>query len=204
MENVAVVLFEVESEGYQAFSELKSLAVSPQYVVSQSALVKNVAGRIVPLEWNDTGVNTTDDITRGGLIGLVVGVIGGPLGMLLGASYGTLLGGLVDTADSIDESSIINVVAGKLLENEVAIIALVKEEDEQPFDTLFARYGCQIIRFDAADMAQQVEEARDAEAELQRQARAQLRAQKKADREQKIAERRAAIQASFEEFEASL
>ncbi len=200
MVNVAVVLFDVESEGYQAFSEMKKVDLSADLAVSQAALVKKVEDRIVPLEWGDTGINSTDDTRWGGLIGLTVGIIGGPLGMLLGASYGALVGSTIDAADSFDEKSMIEIVAGKLYEDEVAIIALVQEEDETVFEQIFSNFNCQIIRFDAEDVALQVEEARKTELELQRQALAEMHAQKKADREKKLAERRELMEAGLAEF----
>lgn len=43
-ENVFVVKFAVESEAYQAFSELKFAALTNDYVISQAFLVKNQGG----------------------------------------------------------------------------------------------------------------------------------------------------------------
>ena len=69
MENIIIVNFDVESEAYQAFTELKPNAVTENYVVSQTALAKNTEGRVAVLDGFDTGVETKNDTQMGGLIG---------------------------------------------------------------------------------------------------------------------------------------
>lgn len=204
MENVVIVLFNVESEGYQAFAHVEQKPYTDDYVVSQFDLVKREGDNLIPCNRGDSGINTTDDAWKGGLIGALVGILGGPFGILLGGATGATIGMTFDVDDAIENESMVEMAATKLFDGEVALIALVQEEAEEPFNTLFDGLDCTIMRQDAAEVAEEVEEARDAEAELVRQAKLAMKAQRKADREQKIAERRASIKASFDEFKEKL
>ena len=79
------------------------------------------------------GINTTDDMLIGGLVGSLVGVLGGPLGVLLMGSYGMLAGSLIDSADAVSGETMIEMTAGKMLQGEVALIALVYIEGGYQF-----------------------------------------------------------------------
>ena len=197
-ENVVVALFNVESEGFQAATELRSSMKGNDYTISQLVLMQKKDGKITPADGFDSGVNTTDDTLYGMLLGGLIGILGGPLGMLLGMSYGGLIGATVDFVDATDNLSVLEQVSAKLEEGETALIALVQEQDESILDLKLSKYNATILRWDAAVVAQEVEEAQIAERELQKQAKAQIKAQKRADREQKIQEKRNRIQASFE------
>lgn len=202
MNDVVTVVFDVESEAYQAFTELRAHLVDSSFVVSEAALLKSDGKYVQVFETVDSGATTNDDTAGGMLVGSIAGIIGGPLGMLFGASVGALAGGAVDAFDAGEDISLIEQVANKLYDKQIAIIALVKEEAEGVFDALFSKYGCTIIRQDAAVVADEVEQAREVEAELERQAKAQMRAEKKAERKAKVDEQKARIEAHFEELKA--
>lgn len=204
MENVAVVLFKVASEGYQAFTRLEQAPIAPGYMVSQFDLVERQGDRLIPRDRGDSGVNTSDDAWRGGLVGTLVGILGGPMGILLGGAAGATVGIAIDSADAVQNESMLGQAAGKLYDGEVALIALVQEDDPTFFDDIFDGLDCTIIRYDAADIAQEVDEAREVQKVLAQQARESMKAQRKADRQQKVEARRASIKAGFEEFKAKL
>ena len=175
MENVVASIFAVESEGFKALAEIRQKPVAEGYSVIEAALIKREGDGITFLDGFDTGAITTDDTATGMIVGSLVGVLGGPLGVLLGASIGAWAGGLSDAADSVDSGSMIVTVANKLVEGEVALIALVQEE-EPAFDAPFAAYETLTIRFSAADVADEVNRAREVEADLAHQALAKMRA----------------------------
>lgn len=104
-------------------------------------------------------------------------------------------------ADAMDDSTLVEVVASKLYEDEVAIVALVQEE-EPAFDAAFAKYETTVIRYDAAAVADEVDRSIELAAELRRQARAQLRSDRKAERQARREERSAAIKEHFDELAA--
>lgn len=202
MENVIMVTFDVESQAYQAFSQLKNDSVNSAYTILQMAVLKNENGRITAADGFDSGVDSADNTLVGGLIGSVVGILGGPIGVLLGASIGLLTGSIVDANDSDDNSSLVMYSSQALADGKTAIVALVQETDEQAFDLRLQNYDCLIVRWDAAEVADEVEQAEQTQKQLAREAREKLRAQKKAERKQQIEEKRQAIHQKFDDFKA--
>lgn len=200
MENVVMALFEVESEAYQAFTELKREAVVPAYTISQLGLVKKQDGRIIPCEGFDSGADTMDDTALGGLIGGFAGILGGPVGMLFGGSIGMLVGSVMDLDDADKNLSMLECVSKKMQDGQVGLIALVQEEDESGFDDNISRFKTEILRWDAAVIAAEVEEAEKLEKEMHRVARDRMRLEKKEKFKQDLEEKRLKIQADFEAF----
>ena len=201
-QNIVVGLFEVESEAYQAMTELKQNPGDEKSYVSTAALVKKENESLRTLDAFDTGANTTDDMAIGGVVGALFGVLGGPVGVLLGGSYGMLLGSAFDTDDALANASLLEQIAGKMENGEVAIIGLAYEEDEAILDEKLSGFKTTIARFDAADVAAEVEEAQQLEEEMARQARKELRDEKKAARKEKRAEKKEKMSAEWEGFKA--
>lgn len=202
MYNVVSVIFEVESEAYQAFTEMRNHGADPSFEVNEAALLKAEDKQLQVVDLFDTGVRTADDTAYGMLIGTLVGIIGGPIGMLFGASVGALTGSVLDASDAGTDISILEYVADKLYDDEVAIVALVNEAEDSSLDSLFDKYGCTIIRHDAEVVASDIEHANQIQADLEHQARAQMRAQKKADIKAKLEERGEQLEEGFKEYKA--
>lgn len=200
MQNIVVASFEIESEGYQAITELKNNPGEENSLISQAILVKKEAEGIKVLDSFDTGVDTIDDTLKGGLIGTAIGIIGGPIGMLLGGSLGYMTGAGMDTADAIDNASMLEQIAGKLNEGDVALIGLADEEDEALIDKKLAKFKIILARYDAAVVAQEVDAAREMQAEMARQAREELRKQKSDEFKEKVEARRDKIKDQFNEL----
>ena len=87
-------------------------------------------------------------------------------------------------------------VSSKLFEGETAIVALV-EEDEPAFDAVFAAYKTTAIRYDAEDVAKEAEELRRLEEQVSEDVANEIKAQRKAEREEKAKK-------DFEEYEESV
>jgi uncharacterized membrane protein len=173
--NVIVAVFSVESEAFQALSELRQEAGAETYLISAAALVKKQGDVCQYLDGFDTGVNTTNDAVIGGLIGMTVGLLAGPIGMLLGGSYGTLVGLTVDANDAMFGASMLDQIANKLDDGMVALVALAGEESNDALDAKLSKYDTVIARFDAEAVADEVDRAYEAQAEMARQANAELR-----------------------------
>ena len=201
MENVVTTIFDVESEAFQAFAELKAKPFGEGYVVAESALLKREGDAIALVDCFDAASVTSDDTAAGMVVGALVGILGGPLGILLGAGAGAIIGSQVDATDSLNSISLLEVAAAKLLDGDVAIISLVQEE-EPAFDAAFEKYQTTIIRYFAVDVMYEVELARELLDDLSNQAKQRMRAERKAEREDKRAERKAKIKARFEEIKA--
>ena len=202
MQNILAAVFEIESEGYQALTTLSKSPVTDKATILQMALVKREAQTITVCDSFNSGIRTNDDTLLGGVLGGLLGVLGGPIGVLLMGSYGALVGSVVDAGDALEDTSLMEAVAAKLREGTVALIALVDEEDESVLDDKLSSFKAEILRFDAAAIAEQVEEAQQMQREMARQARMQLRESRKADIQKKVEEKRAKLSADFAESKA--
>ena len=136
-ESVITVNFDVESEAYQALSEIKRHPDGSGYFVSAASLIKKENGHIVLKDGFDTGVDTADDAAYGSLIGSLVGLLGGPLGVLFGGSMGALVGSTVDADDAMQSASLIEQVCTDIRDGGTALIALVQEDDDMRFERAF-------------------------------------------------------------------
>ena len=167
-------------------------------------LVKKENGAVQSLDYYDTGAETTDNTAIGGVTGALVGLLGGPIGVLLGAGYGMLVGGNIDAMDALGNASLIEQIVEKLQNGEVAIIGLANEEDESVLDEKLGKFKTITARFDAAVVAEEVEEAILAEKELERQARAALRKEKTDEFKDRVEKRRAKMKEYFDDLEEPL
>ena len=201
MENVVTAIFDVESEAYKAFTEIRNKPFGAGYTVAEASLLKHEGDSIVVADAFDAAGITSDDTATGMIVGSLIGILGGPLGVLLGASAGALIGSAFDSDDAIDSASMLEVTAAKLYENEVAIVALV-QEDEPAFDAAFEGYKTTVMRHYATDVLGEVDRARESQAEMENQLRQQLRAEKKEERAEKREERKDKIQGKFDGIKA--
>lgn len=197
MEKIITAIFKVESEGYQAMTELKNAPATDAYFVSQAVLVKKENGRIAVLDYFDTGYETADDTALGGLIGATIGILGGPLGILLGGSIGMLAGSAVDTDDMFNNASLLERMADVFVDGEIAMMALEQETVEGAAQKALSKFDVTIVEEDAAVVAAEVRHAEEVQKELEKQARKELRAEKKEDRKQAIADHREKIKSDF-------
>ena len=136
-QNVIVALFDVPSEAYQAFSELKAYTQTADTLIAQAVLIKKENGLIIPAESTDFTANTEGGAWTGGLIGALVGILGGPIGMLLGGTAGALIGSDAGTAATIGEGLLLENTAQKLNDGSTAVIILAQESDESVLDGFF-------------------------------------------------------------------
>ena len=202
MENILAVVFSVESEGYQAITTLRQKALTENYAILQMSLVKRQGAALSVCDSYSSNIHTADDTARGGLVGGLLGILGGPLGVLFMGSTGALAGSIIDSVDAVKDATLIETVADKLQDNEVALIILAEEASEAALDAILSDYKSEIVRFDAAVVAEEVEEAERVQREMERKARQELRSTRIADRKQNIEDKRAKLKADFEAFKA--
>ena len=200
--NVAIVIFEVESEAFQAFSELSKAQWGEGYAAPEAALIKNDGYSIQVLDAYGNGPAPNSGKAKGFVIGSLIGLLGGPVGLILGAAVGTVGGRQADVERELGNASVVAIVASKIFAGEIAIAALV-EEEEPAFDALFANYQTTIVRYDAADIADDVERLYELEAAVSEQVIEEVKTDRKAARAERREERRARIRAQFKEYEAA-
>ena len=196
-ENVVIATYEVESEAYQALSEIKHETTNANYTISQAVVVKKENGQLNMRDGFDSGSETNDTWT-GGLIGSLVGILGGPLGILLGGSVGMMIGGAVDSSDMANHISLLEHAGECIAEGETAMLLLAQEDYETALTAKLNRFHVTITRMDAAEVAAEIEHAREVEKQLAKEARAKLRAEKNESFKETVQKKRDEIRAWFE------
>lgn len=177
-ENLVLVNYKVESEAYQALSELKRDTANANYTISQAAIVKRENGQLNTMDGFINGKDANDDTVTGSLIGGLVGILGGPIGILLGGSVGMLIGGAVDAGGIVKDASLLEKAGDSIAEGETAIILLAQEEYETALTAKLNDFDVTITRFDAAEVAAEVEHAREVERQMAKETREKLREEK--------------------------
>ena len=177
-ENLILANYKVESEAYQALSELKRETTNANYTISQAVIIKKENDKLTIMDGFVNGAMNGDDTWKGSLIGSLVGVLGGPLGVLLGGSMGMLIGGAVDANDMADSASLLEKAGDSILNGETAIILLAQEEYETALTAKLNNFEVSITRFDAAEVAAEVEHAREIEKQMAKEAREKMRAER--------------------------
>lgn len=205
MENVIISYFKVESEAYQALSDLKKASVfREELTISQVALLKKTNDRIVNEDGFDTGVRTEDDIWKGGLIGSLVGILGGPIGMLLGFGIGSLVGLAKDSEEALEESNLISGITSRMKEGDVAIVVIAQELSPKPYDLILENFDAETMRYRASSIQEEVEHAQAVEEKLREQAKKEIRQERSEQRKEKVEAYRSKFKEEFAELKQRL
>ena len=160
-ENLILVNYKVESEAYQALSELKRDTSNANYTLSQAAIVKKENGTLNIMDGFVNGGTTGDDTWKGRLIGSLVGILGGPLGVLFGGSVGSLIGDSMDVKEMEGKSALLERAGGCLTDGETALLLLMQEADETALGAKLKDFQVSITRMDAAEIATEIEQAEE-------------------------------------------
>ena len=200
-ENVVIAIFEDQDEATHAYNGVFGVPEGEGYTVIEAALIKNNGNSIEVLDGFGVGEDT-NNMRKGIVIGSLVGLLGGPIGVILGARIGARRGAIKDAASALDNASVVAVIAGRIYEGEVAIAALVSE-DEPAFDFAFEGYNATIIRYDAADIADDVDRLIELEDTISEQVYEEIKEDRKAARAERREERRDRIRSQLDEYSAA-
>ena len=208
--NVVIAVFEDEAKATEAFDKIIAEPAGEGYAVPEVALIKNDA-ETGPQVLAGVGVapaparGTGKGIVIGGLVGLLAGagVVPTVLFAAIGGTAGSRIATRENIASEVGNANAVIAIASKVYEGEVAIAALVSEE-EPAFDAAFEGFeGVTIVRYDAADIADDVERLYELEAAVSDQVLDEMKADRKAARAERREERRARIHAQLEEYAAA-
>lgn len=164
---VIIMHFEVESQAYQAFSEIKKLYAEKQIKGEQMAVVTHVNDGAHQFKIDDfldfTGNNHT---AKSSMIGMLVGILGGPLGILLGWFAGSLFGASQDAKEIQGAQTVFEHVTKQIGEGETGLILIAEEDDNRPLNQLIMNeLGGEITRLDFDDVEKEITDAKDVEKE---------------------------------------
>lgn len=205
MENVVLSFFKVESEAYQALSELKRTHTSQKdFVLSQVVLLKKVDGEIITKDSFNTGSQTSDDTLLGGLIGGALGLLGGPIGILLGMGIGAGFGSLLDMNDAKEEDGMLYTVSTRMKDGDIALIAVIQEESETSYNEIINQFNTVIVRYRASVIQEELDHARKIQKELEHEAKARMKEQRSKERREKIDEYSTKLREEFKQIKEKL
>ncbi|WP_017813548.1 DUF1269 domain-containing protein [Paenibacillus shenyangensis] len=201
MENVMTVVFKEESKTYQALSELKNLRLSEQFTVLEAAIVKKEGGQVQFKDGFSADGAVAGKWITGGLLGSLIGILGGPLGVLLGGSIGSMIGASI-AADKLSEDvGMIQATVRQLDEGQLALIAIVQEENMNglnqvlnPLDPAF------MMRREVNEVSAEVDQARQVERELEKEARERMRSQRLEEFKDKAEDIRDRVREQFDKL----
>lgn len=179
---VIIMNFEVESQAYQAFSEIKKLYIEKKIHGEQMAVVTHVNDGVHQFKIDDfldfTGNNHT---STDSLIGILIGILGGPLGILLGWFAGSLFGASQDAREIQGAQTVFEHVTKQIGEGKTGLILIADEDDNRPLNHLITNeLGGEIIRLDFEDVEKEITDAKHVEQETKDSAEKSWRNKKKA------------------------
>lgn len=162
---VIVMNFEVESQAYQGFSQLKQLVAQGKLRGEQMAVVTHSDDGQHKFKVEDfidfTGSNKT---STGGLIGMLVGILMGPLTMLLGWVGGSMIGATQDAKEIKNARNIFEFLVSDIRAGQTGLILIAEEEDNRPINEIIInqlRGG--ISRFDYDEVEAEIAKAKQVE-----------------------------------------
>ena len=199
-ENVVLAKYKVESEAYQALSELKRDTANANYTISQAMIVKRENGKLNVMDGFVNGITTGDDTWMGGMLGGLIGILGGPIGVLLGGSVGMLVGGAVDAGEMVGDTSLLEKAGDSIADGETAIILLAQEEYETALTAKLNDFDVSITRLDAAEVAAEVEHAKEVERQMAKETREKLRTERTEAFKETVAQKSEELKNWFNNF----
>ena len=166
MYNIVGAMFAAESEAREALAALSETPKFNGTTILQMSLVKRKDGELKLCDNFISEHLTSKDTMKGGLVGGLIGILAGPFGVLLGGATGALLGNASDADNEDSSKALIEQVAQRLQEGDLALIMMVDESDEAILDRALLKYNVVIARFDADTIAKEVEAAEKREREI--------------------------------------
>ncbi|AYW48526.1 DUF1269 domain-containing protein [Tetragenococcus osmophilus] len=164
-ERVIIMNFEENAKAYQAFSMIKKVQENQELSGEQMAVVTHSNDEQHQFNVEDfidfTGTNQT---SKGGLIGMIVGILGGPLGIILGWFGGSVIGASRDSKEIRQAQTIFDFVGNKIDVGETGLILIADETDNRPLNQIIMmELGGEIARFDLAEVQEEIRKAQEVE-----------------------------------------
>lgn len=182
MEKIVLITFDNENDTYQAFKNLQIRPQNRTYTIDQMTVIKKMQGMVTPFETFEPKIQSEHFPAFGGIVGGLIGMLGGPLGVFVGATAGLLTGGAIDQTEADDDMTLVEYVGAILDEGSTALVVLVDEEKDDALNEDLSQWTCMARRWDADVIGQEVEGTIALQEQMARDARKQLREQRKANR----------------------
>lgn len=137
MKRVILIHFDEEAKNYQAFSNIKKVALTGNLKGEQMAVLSHVDSEENPFVIEDfidfTGQNKS---AKGSMIGLLIGVLGGLPGMLLGWLTGSIIGSVQDVKEVTNAKTIFDHLNDQIPKGQTGLVLIAEEEDNRILNEL--------------------------------------------------------------------
>ncbi len=172
-DSVIAVSFEDDHHAYNALTLLKELDSQKRVEVQEAVVVERAEdGQVI--EKDRVESTFLPNTARGGVLGLLIGIIGGPLGMLIGSASGLLVGSLFDLSDVEETESALGAISSTVQVGRTPLLAVVTEQSREVIDAAMSELGGTVLRRTVADVEAEMAAAEDAERKAKREARKEL------------------------------
>ncbi|MEY8446539.1 hypothetical protein AALA44_10360 [Enterococcus ratti] len=138
---LAVVSFEEEVSCLDVFNKLKRNDLKPDANVQQIMLMQRGFDRTDFTVVDFENLSGEKKEWRDSILGIVIGFIGGPLGSILGWAIGDVIGFEQACHEGKKAKNVFHYVANCIPKGKKGILAIVKENDRQPFNQLVEQEG---------------------------------------------------------------
>ena len=202
-ENVVMAIYSSEDEARKSFELLKEVSNSNldvNYVVSQAAIVVNNNNKFDVMDQYSQKFFDFKNTMIGGSLGILLGIIIGPLASFVLAGLGAMIGSGFDLTQLEDSENMLYQMYSRILDGEIAIIAIVQEENELELNSSIGKNAENIYRWDAAEINEEAEYAMEVREGLLKEARYKLKREKSDERKKKIQEYKNSIKQEFEKI----
>ncbi|MBV7391254.1 MULTISPECIES: hypothetical protein [Enterococcus] len=164
MKKVALITYNEKAVNYEAFSRLKELSNGKTLVIKQAAIIeKDRSGKKVSIR-DGVDYESTDRILRGGLIGMIIGILAGPLGILCGWIIGDVAGMGSNYIKAKKTTTIFDSISQVLDDGSVGLLVYMNESNEDIIDTMLVKdLNGVIVRFNYEEVEADIELAKQHE-----------------------------------------
>ena len=201
-ENMLMVTFKDLEDAKKVYEKLKKANndIKVNYQVLQTVLLKNDGGKISVLDQHAGVFNELGKTMIGGVVGVVLGVLIGPFAGFMLAGVGAMIGSGFDITEQSESENMLYQMYSRIYDGDIAVLAIVQEEDELEINSSIGHLAKNIYRWDAAEIREEAEYATDVRDSLLREAKAQMKKTKSEKRKNKIAEYKESIRKEFKKI----
>jgi len=193
---VLTVTFERNEQAYEAMTKLGELDSQHQIKLRAAAVVTRTASGQVLVEDKVGGPGYAGS-GKGGILGLLIGIIGGPLGMLLGGVMGAAVGGITDLDDEEGESSVLAAISRRFHPGDDVLVAELEEQSQEVVDVAMQSLSGTVLRSSLIDVEGEMAYAQEVQREARRNARHKLHEERKRASEEQVKQKLAVLKAKL-------
>lgn len=201
-ENMLMLTFKDLDDAKKVYEKLKKANNDAEvnYQVLQTVLLKNDGGKISVLDHHAGVFDELEKTMIGGVVGVVLGVLIGPFAGFILGGVGAMIGSGFDITEQSETENMLYQMYSRIYDGEIAILAIVQEEDELELNSTVGHLTQDIYRWDAAEIKEEAEYATDIRDSLLRQAKMELKKEKSENRKKKIEEYKENIKKEFKKI----